>query len=171
MLDVGLLQSAGQPEQSLHARGNCTIIACALENRLNNKISEGKEMRSFLQTLMAFFVVTALIGMPTARAGEIPGQFALLVELEIDPAQLDAYKAAMKEVIDASITEPGVLSLNSAAEKDNPARIHFFEVYSNADAWKAHLETPHIKKYVAATKDMVKSRKRTELTPLILVTK
>jgi quinol monooxygenase YgiN len=84
---------------------------------------------------------------------------------------LDAYKAAMKEVIEASITEPGVLSLNAVAEKDNPAHIRFLEVYSDADAFKAHLETPHIKKYITATKELVKSRKRIEVTPLILVTR
>ncbi len=128
-------------------------------------------MKTLLKVLTAFFVAAVLMGMPIARAGEIPGQFVLLVELEIDPAQLDAYKAALKEVIDASITEPGVLSLNAVAEKDNPAHIRAFEIYSNADAFKRHLETPHIKKYIAATKEMVKSRKRIEVTPLILVTK
>jgi quinol monooxygenase YgiN len=134
-------------------------------------LREGRKMQALLKVLTAFFVTAVLIGMPGARAGEIPGQFVLLVELEIDPAQLDAYKAAMKEVIEASITEPGVLSLNAVAEKDNPAHIRFLEVYSDADAFKAHLETPHIKKYITATKELVKSRKRIEVTPLILVTR
>jgi len=29
-----------------------------------------------------------------------------------------------------------------------------FEIYDNADAFKAHLETPHFKKYAETTKDM-----------------
>jgi hypothetical protein len=42
-------------------------------------------MQALLKVLTAFFVTAVLIGMPGARAGEIPGQFVLLVELEIDP--------------------------------------------------------------------------------------
>jgi hypothetical protein len=52
-------------------------------------------MQNYLKFLMASFVAAALMGMPAARAGEekTPSQFVLLVELDIDPAQLDAYKA------------------------------------------------------------------------------
>jgi quinol monooxygenase YgiN len=38
----------------------------------------------------------------------------------------------------------------------------------NADAFKAHLETPHFKKYAETTKDMVKSRKRIDNVPITL---
>ena len=44
-----------------------------------------------------------------------------LAELDIDPAQLDAYKAALKEEIAASIRlEPGVLRLYAVSIKDHP---------------------------------------------------
>ena len=43
-----------------------------------------------------------------------------------------------------------------------------FEIYDNADAFKAHLETPHFKKYAETTKDMVKSRKRIDNVPITL---
>ena len=43
-----------------------------------------------------------------------------LAELEIDPAQLDSYKAALKEEIEASIRlEPGVLTLFAVSVKDH----------------------------------------------------
>jgi len=37
----------------------------------------------------------------------------------------------------------GVLALYAVSEKDNPARIIVFEMYADADAYKAHLETSH----------------------------
>jgi hypothetical protein len=44
-----------------------------------------------------------------------------IAELEIYPDQLDAYKAALKEEIGASIgTESGVLSLYAVSIKDHP---------------------------------------------------
>ena len=47
-----------------------------------------------------------------------------LAELEIDPAQLDPYKAALKEEIATSIrVEPGVLTLYAVSVKDHPTQI------------------------------------------------
>ena len=44
-----------------------------------------------------------------------------LAKLQIDPAHLESYKAALKEEIETSIrVEPGVLALNAVSEKDNP---------------------------------------------------
>lgn len=92
-----------------------------------------------------------------------------LAELEIDPAQLESYKAALKEEIEASIRlEAGVLTLYAVAEKENPSHIRIFEMYADQEAYKAHLETPHFKKYKTTTKDMVKSLKLVETTPILL---
>ncbi len=92
-----------------------------------------------------------------------------LAELEIDPAQLANYQAALKEEIEASIrVEPGVLTLYAVAEKENPTHIRIFEMYADADAYKAHLESPHFKKYRATTQGMVKSLKLVETTPIML---
>src|SRR5262249_61632087 len=59
-------------------------------------------------------------------------------------------------------------SFSAVFEKDNPTRVRLFEIYENADAFKAHLETPHFKKYAETTKDMVKSRKRIDSVPITL---
>jgi quinol monooxygenase YgiN len=104
-----------------------------------------------------------------ASADAIPGQFVLVVELEIDPAQLEPYKAAIKENGETAVrVEPGCRAFSAVFEKDNPTRVRLFEIYENADAFKAHLETPHFKKYAETTKDMVKSRKRIDSVPITL---
>ena len=95
-----------------------------------------------------------------------------LAELEIDPAQLAAYKAALSEEIAASIRiEPGVLTLYAVALKDNPAQIRIFETYANTAAYQAHIESAHFKKYKAATQGMVKSLKVFETDPILLGSK
>ena len=58
--------------------------------------------------------------------------------------------------------------LQRGLEKDNFTRVRLFEIYENADAFKAHLETPHFKKYAETMKDMVKSRKRIDSVPITL---
>jgi quinol monooxygenase YgiN len=90
-------------------------------------------------------------------------------EMEIDPSQLEDYKAAVTEQIEAATrVEPGVLALYAVSEKDNPARVRVFEIYRDAHAYRAHLETVHFKKYKATTEKMVKSLKLVQTTPIVL---
>ena len=92
-----------------------------------------------------------------------------IAEIEIDPARLDDYRAAINEEIKASVRlEPGVIALYAVALKDNPNHIRVFEIYASEAAYKAHLETPHFKKYKAATQDVVKSLRLFETTPIVL---
>ena len=95
-----------------------------------------------------------------------------IAKLQIDSGQLEYYKALLKEEIETSVrVEPGVLSLNAVHEKSNPTRVTIMEIYANTDAYKAHLETPHFKKYKSSTKDMVKSLELLETVPIALKSK
>lgn len=93
-------------------------------------------------------------------ATNVRAQFVRVAELEIDPARLESYQAAVQEEMETSIqVEPGVLAIYAVAEKDNPARLRFFEMYADEAAYKSHIESPHFRKYVAATQAMVVSRR------------
>lgn len=95
-----------------------------------------------------------------------------IAELEIDPAQLDRYTAAVKEEMEISVrTEPGVLGIYSVAEKDNPSKLRFFEIYADEAAYQAHIQSPHFRKYYETTKTMITSRKLIETTPVLLAAK
>jgi quinol monooxygenase YgiN len=52
--------------------------------------------------------------------------------------------------------------------KDNPTHITVFEIYASTEAYRAHLEAPHFKKYKAVTEKMVKSLKLVQTRPIIL---
>lgn len=92
-----------------------------------------------------------------------------IAELEIDPTQIDAYKALLKEEIEASIRlESGVLTLYAVSVRGRPNQIRIFETYADQTAYETHLQTPHFKKYKAATQNMVKSLKLTETDPILL---
>jgi quinol monooxygenase YgiN len=95
-----------------------------------------------------------------------------IAEIDVDPAQLARYREFLTEEIEASVRiEPGVVSLNAVAEKDNPARIVVFEVYASVEAYRAHIETPHFLKYKNGTRDMVKSLKLIDVDPLAMKSK
>ena len=117
-------------------------------------------------SVLTLFLLGASLRSP---AQQMQGRVVRLAELEIDPAQLENYKAALREEIDTSIRlEPGVLTLYAVALKDNPAHIRLFEMYADMASYKAHLETPHFKKYKTVTQGMVKSLKLFETDPIML---
>ena len=90
--------------------------------------------------------------------------------MDIDLAQVAAYKDALKEEIATSIrVEPGVLALYAVSVKDQPNQVRIFETYKDQAAYESHLQTPHFKKYKAETQGMVKSLHLIETEPILLV--
>ena len=86
-----------------------------------------------------------------------------IAELQIDPAQLAPYTAALKTEITQSVqTEPGVLALYAVAETQDPTRIRLFEIYADEAAYQAHLQSAHFKHYKVATEAMVRSLRLVE---------
>ena len=123
------------------------------------------------QLLVVGATMLATLGAP-AFAQDTKEPYVRVAEIEIDPAQLEAYKAAVKEQIEAAVQlEAGVLALYSVTDKDNPAHVFVFEMYADIDAYKSHLETAHFKKYKVTTQDMVKSLKLRDTVPILLGTK
>jgi len=92
-----------------------------------------------------------------------------IAEIDIDPAQLETYKTAIREQVEAAVgVEPGVLALYAVSDKDDPTHITVFEIYADVAAYQAHLETVHFKKYKDATQGKVKSLKLRETVPVVL---
>jgi quinol monooxygenase YgiN len=120
-----------------------------------------------LVILGASVLASSFGGSSMAQAPKDP--YVRVAEIEIDPAQFEPYKAAAKEQIEAAVRlEPGVLTLYSVADKENPAHVFVFEMYADVEAYKAHLETAHFKKYKVATQAMVKSLKLRDAVPILL---
>ena len=56
-------------------------------------------------------------------------------------------------------------------KKRNPDRVRVFEIYRDADAYKAHIQMPHFKNFRVTTDNMVKSRKLIDTVPISLAAK
>jgi quinol monooxygenase YgiN len=99
-------------------------------------------------------------------------QIVRMAKLVIDPAQLEKYKAALKEQMETALhNEPGVLLYNAVYEKNDQTHITILEVYASDSAYMAHRETAHFKKYKDTVKDMVKSLELIDVIPIGLASK
>lgn len=111
-------------------------------------------------------VLTAAVS-GTAAAAEVRPLYVQEAEIEIDPAQLESYKAAVAEHVEtATRVEPGIIALYAVSENDNPTRVRVFEIYRDQDAYRSHLETAHFKTYKATVEKMVRSLKLIRTTPI-----
>ncbi|HEX8024510.1 putative quinol monooxygenase [Mucilaginibacter sp.] len=122
--------------------------------------------------LLILIICMLSVFMPQSALAQDKNQVVRIAKLRIDSAQLDNYMAALKEHAETAVrVEPGVLTLYAVAEKNDPTRITVFEIYADAAAYQAHLQTPHFKKYKSTTKDMVKSLELVETVPIVLAAK
>ncbi|MCF3640812.1 antibiotic biosynthesis monooxygenase [Rhizobium sp. TRM95111] len=97
------------------------------------------------------------------------GPIVRMAELEIDPPQLDAYRLLLAEEIEASVAlERGVIMLHAVSIRGEPERIRLLEVYASAEAYEAHLQTPHFIKYKTGTSEMVRSLRLLEVDPVMM---
>ena len=94
-----------------------------------------------------------------------------LAEIEVYPKRLNEYMEYAKEVGTVSMaSEPGVIGLFSMQDKDDPDKVYILEVYADRQAYEAHLQTAHFKKYKEGTATMVKSLKLIDTNPMITAT-
>ena len=120
-------------------------------------------------SLVASFLFSAQRCFAAEEVGEV---IVRIAELDIAPAQLDAYKLILKEEIETSIrVEPGVLRLYAVSLKGHPEQIRLFEMYSDAASYESHLQSPHFKAYKAQTQRMVKGLRLIETEPILLGSK
>ena len=98
--------------------------------------------------------------------------YVRIAELEIEPARLADYTAAVREEIEESVrAEPGVLAIHAVAEKDAPARLRFLEIYADEAAYAAHVASPHFRRYAAATEGMIRSKRLLDAVEVALCAK
>ena len=90
-----------------------------------------------------------------------------IAEIEVYPEWLDAYLAAAGTVGAESVAkEPGVICIFPMQKKESPTSIRIVEIYRSEEAYKAHLATPHFRKYKEGTPHMIKSLELVPMRPL-----
>jgi quinol monooxygenase YgiN len=86
------------------------------------------------------------------------GMYVNAVDLDILPAERDNFLAAIQENGAAAAKEPGCKRFDILNLASDPNHFFLYEVYDNEAALKAHRETDHFKKFIAAAGKMVAKR-------------
>lgn len=91
-----------------------------------------------------------------------------IVKITVDPLMLEAYKRILQEEMEMSLRlEEDVHVLYAVWDKEHTNRFTIVEVYKDQEAYERHLNSPHLQKYFAETKEMVQHLEASEVVPLV----
>ncbi len=115
-------------------------------------------------TMKQLSLIVILLLMTTIASAQTGKYLTRIARITIDSTKVDRYLAMLKEQMDAAVRlEPGVISYTVYSDKINPAKITIVEVYADNNAYLAHREAPHFKKYKEASSDLVLSLELSEV--------
>ena len=63
----------------------------------------------------------------------------------VDPERLEEIKAAMLDLVDATLKEDGCIRYELHQDNAEPNRFVFVETWQDRDLWRRHMEGPAIK--------------------------
>jgi len=93
------------------------------------------------------------------RGDTAVSQFAIFVTIKLKPGNADAFRALIVENAEAAVRdEPACQQFQVLTDEADPDTFFFYEVYSDAEGLEHHRETPHYRKYNAASQDMIAER-------------
>ena len=86
------------------------------------------------------------------------------------PHKPSAANETLISAVPLASSEPGVIGLFSMQDKADPNKVFILEVYADREAYQAHLQTAHFKKYKEGTAAMVKSLTLIDTNPMVTAT-
>ena len=86
--------------------------------------------------------------------------FVLTVNIRIKPENVEKFMKAVLENAGAARKEPGCRQFEVLVDPQDRTRLMLFEVYDDDQAFEAHQQTPHFKKYLAEAVPLLASRER-----------
>jgi quinol monooxygenase YgiN len=86
--------------------------------------------------------------------------FVLQVNIKIKPENVEAFMKKALENAKEARQEPGCKQFDVLVDPKDSARVMLYEVYNDEQAFEAHQQTPHFKKYVAEAVPLLASRER-----------
>ncbi|MCT1926670.1 putative quinol monooxygenase [Staphylococcus pasteuri] len=101
-----------------------------------------------------------------------PNQYLLkFAQIEIEEDQQNTFENSVLTNMEASMSEEeDVLAMYALRDVNQHNKYYFYEVYQNEQAYEAHCETEHFKKYIQQTKDILNDKKLYNLENDVFIT-
>lgn len=92
-------------------------------------------------------------------------EFVLIVNVQIKPDTVDKFMdMALANATATRSTEPGCRQFDVVVDPEDETKVTYYEVYDSADAFEAHQQTAHFKKYLETAVPLLDARARSVYT-------
>jgi len=86
-------------------------------------------------------------------------EFAIVVEFRLKPGTRERFLELVTANAAASVRdEPGCRRFDILLPEEGGERVDLYEIYDDAEAFAAHLETPHFNRFKAASAELVEQQ-------------
>ena len=90
----------------------------------------------------------------------------IVANITAHPDKIDLVKAELIKLIDVTRAEEGCINYDLHQDNENPAHFLFYENWKTRELWLAHMDSPHLADYSAATEGAVAEFTVNEMTPV-----
>jgi quinol monooxygenase YgiN len=91
-------------------------------------------------------------------------QLTIVAHITAERDRIDLVKAELSKLIAPTRAEEGCLQYDLHQDNENPACFMFYENWESRDLWRAHMDSPHLAEYQAATEGAVAEFRLHEMT-------
>ncbi len=88
----------------------------------------------------------------------------IVANIKAKSDKVDLVKAELKKLVDTTRAEKGCIQYDLHQDNENPAHFLFFENWASRELWLTHMDSPHLKGYMAATEGAVEEFTVHEMT-------
>ena len=105
-------------------------------------------------------------GVPLAADLDESAPRPMIAVLDAKPGQADALRQLITELVAQVRREPGCVTFTPYQDHGHPGRFYLYEVYANLPAFRQHLRTAHVRRFIAALPSFSTSSGADALTQL-----
>lgn len=91
-------------------------------------------------------------------------KLTIVANIEAKEGKIDLVKAELLKLIDVTRGEAGCINYDLHQDNENPAHFLFYENWESRELWQVHMDSPHLKDYMAATDGAVAAFTVNEMT-------
>jgi len=91
-------------------------------------------------------------------------KLTIIANIKPKPDQIELVKRELLKLIDITRAEKGCINYDLHQDNDNPAHFLFYENWESRELWQEHMNTQHIKDYLAATDGAIEEFMINEMT-------
>lgn len=91
-------------------------------------------------------------------------KLTIIANIKAKPDKVGFVKDEFEKLVDVTCEEEGCLKYDLYQDNENPSHFLFFENWKTRELWQVHMDSQHLKDYVAATENAIEEFTINEMT-------